>query len=345
MNAVKRILVTGASGFIGSYIVEKALDENFEVWVAVRSTSSLRYLTDQRIHFLDLDFSDEKKLTDSLSSCKEFCPQGWDYIVHAAGITKGKSDNDFIQVNYEGTKRLVHSLRNNHLLPKRFVYLSSLSVLGSIRQEREKTGGYVYAEMKEQDIACPNTAYGKSKLMAEDYLVAQNDLDVVILRPTGVYGPREKDYFLMVKSIANHVDFSAGFYPQEITFVYVKDLVDAIFIVMDKGERNRKYFVSDGRTYSSRDFSDLIQKEMGVAFVVHIIAPLLVLKLVCTLGSWMAKLTGRMTALNKDKYHILKQRNWRCDISPIEQLGYCPKYDLAKGTKETVAWYQREKWI
>jgi UDP-glucose 4-epimerase len=341
-----QILVTGASGFIGSFIVEKAMELGHDVWAGIRPTSSRRYLQDKRIHFIELNLEDMAVLQQQLCSFKTQSPYGWDIVIHAAGATKGKDRDDFFKTNYKGTQHLVESLRLCNMLPKRMIYLSSLSVLGGIRQQPvSDEKGHVYAPILDDDKAEPNTAYGESKLAAEEYLRKQTDLDFVILRPTGVYGPREKDYFLMAKSIKQHIDFSVGFKPQEITFVYVKDLVDAVFLVSEKGERSHSYFVSDGNTYSSKDFSVLLQKEMGITGVLHIKAPLWLLRLICNANTLLSKVTGKLTALNNDKYHILKQRNWRCDISPITALGYEPHYNLEKGVRETIAWYKKEKWI
>ena len=122
---------------------------------------------------------------------------------------------------------------------KKFVYLSSLSVFGPIREEQP------YKEITENDKPSPNTEYGKSKLEAERFLM-ESELPTVILRPTGVYGPRERDYFMMAKSIKAHTDFAVGYKPQDITFVYVLDVVQAIFLAIEKGEPGRKFFLSDG---------------------------------------------------------------------------------------------------
>ena len=342
-----RVLVTGASGFIGSFIVEQALERDFEVWAALRPTSSRKYLQDKRIHFIELDLGNPAELQRQLTDFASSFPQGWDAIIHAAGATKGKSEKDFFETNLCGTRNLIEGLKACSLLPGRFIYLSSLSVLGNIRQEPQgdNSDGHIYAPVSDTDEAQPNTAYGRSKWAAENYLRTLQDLDFVILRPTGVYGPREKDYFLMAKSIKNHIDFAVGYKPQEITFVYVKDLVSAIFIALERGKRAHAYFVSDGNTYSSQDFSLLLQKEMGIRNVLHITAPLFLLRAICFVSTLLSKITGSMNALNNDKYNILKQRNWRCDITPIEELGYKAQYDLGKGVKETIAWYKKEKWI
>ena len=99
----------------------------------------------------------------------------------------------------------------------------------------------------------------------------------VILRPTGVYGPRERDYFLMAKSIKQHSDFAVGFKQQDITFVYVLDVVQAVFLACEKGQTGRKYFLSDGEVYQSATFSNLIRKELGNPWWIRITAPIWVL--------------------------------------------------------------------
>ena len=107
-----------------------------------------------------------------------------------------------------------------------------------------------YSEILDTDTPQPNTAYGESKIKAEEILDKMGDaMNIVTLRPTGVYGPREKDYFLMVDSIKKHVDFAVGYKPQEITFVYVQDLVNAVFLAIEKGQGGKKYFISDGNVY------------------------------------------------------------------------------------------------
>ena len=168
----------------------------------------------------------------------------------------------------------------------------------------------------------------------------------MIFRPTGVYGPREKDYFLMVKSICNHVDFVAGYKRQDITFIYVKDLVKAVYLAISKGVRNRSYFVSDGGVYNSRAFSDLIRKELGNPWMIRFVCPLLLLKAISYVSGFISHFTHKPSTLNGDKYKIMKQRNWRCDIEPLRrELGYEPEYDLERGVKETVNWYKKEGWV
>jgi nucleoside-diphosphate-sugar epimerase len=334
---MEKVLVTGASGFIGSFIVEEGLKQGFEVWAAVRGSSSRQYLQDERIRFIELDLSSQARLVEQLQG------QSFDYVVHAAGVTKCKDKQDFFRVNADGTRNLVGALLQLAMPVKRLIYLSSLSIFGAIHERQP------YKEIKENDTPRPNTEYGKSKLEAEqwlDSLTEESEFPFVILRPTGVYGPRERDYFLMAKSIKQHSDFAVGFKQQDITFVYVLDVVQAVFLACEKGQTGRKYFLSDGKVYQSATFSNLIRKELGNPWWIRITAPIWLLRIITFLGDKWGHLTGKISALNNDKYHILKQRNWRCDIEPARrELGYEPKYTLEQGVPLTIKWYQENGWL
>ena len=337
----EKILITGASGFIGSFLVARGLELGFDVWAAVRKSSSRRYLQDPRIHFLELDFDDDDLLAAQLK--QHVAEHGaFAHVLHAAGATKARSEAEFVRVNAEGTARLARQLLQTKALPAstgRFVFFSSLSVYGPVREEDNRP-------ILESDEQMPDTAYGRSKQQAEQELAHIPDLNYIILRPTGVYGPREKDYFLMAKSIIQRVDFSVGYKPQTITFIYVRDLVEAAYLALSHGESGRAYFLTDGHNYSSRDFSNLLQKELNIRGVLHIKAPIWFLKLVCFINGGLASLFGKTTTLNMDKFNILKQRNWQCDIRPAEQeLGYRPQYPLERGVKETVNWYIQNGWL
>ena len=355
-----KILITGASGFIGSFIVEEALRRGMDTWAAVRGSSSKQFLKDERINFIELDLSDCERLKEQLRGHQ------FDYVVHAAGVTKCLHKDDFFRVNTEGTKNLVNALLDLQMPLKRFVYISSLSIYGAIREKQP------YEAIREDDTPQPNTNYGRSKLEAEQFLDSLNhhpsqttapaletteapsgavggantSFPFVVLRPTGVYGPRERDYFLMAKSIKQHSDFAVGFKRQDITFVYVQDVVQAVFLACDHGQTGRKYFLSDGEVYQSTTFSDLIREELGHPWWIRITAPVWVLRVVTAIGDRIGHITGKISALNNDKYHILKQRNWRCDIQPaIDELGYKPEYNLQKGVPLTIKWYKENGWL
>ena len=330
-----KILITGASGFIGSFIVEEALKKGFDTWAAVRKSSSKEYLKDERINFIELNLSSKAQLIEQLRG------HDFDYVVHAAGVTKCLNKQDFHRINTEGTKNLIDAILELQMPLKRFVFVSSLSIFGAIKEQQP------YDEIRETDTPQPNTEYGRSKLPAEKYLESLGSrVPYIILRPTGVYGPREKDYFMMAKSIKQHSDFAVGYKRQDITFVYVSDVVQAIFLALDKGENGRKYFLSDGEVYQSTTFSDLIHEELGRPWWIRITAPVWVLRIITFCGEYIGKMTGKVTALNNDKFNILRQRNWRCDIQPaIDELGYKPTVKLAEGVRRSIKWYKEQGWL
>ena len=346
------VLVTGASGFIGSYIVQEGLDKGFEVWAGVRGTSSRGYLQDERIRFAQLDLSNPTLLRQQLCQYRDqMGGKGWDYVVHAAGATKCLDEQDFYRTNTEGTRNLIDALRAEEMVPKRFVFVSSLSIFGAIREKpvRKPTADnpWIYSPILLTDTPQPNTAYGRSKLQAEDYLQQQKDFPYTILRPTGVYGPREKDYFMMAKSIKQHIDFAVGYQPQEITFVYMMDVVQAIYKCMDAPAAvGKSYFLSDGEVYNSRRFSDLLQQYLGNPWVLHVKAPLWLFRIICSVSTCVSHITGKMNALNNDKFYILSQRNWQCDIEPAKRdFNYQPQWKLEQGVPATIKWYQENGWI
>lgn len=337
-----RLLITGASGFIGSFIVEEALQRGFDVWAAVRRSSSRAYLNDERIHFVELNLDSEEALRQQLKD------KTFDYVVHAAGATKCLNVNDFRRINTEGTKHLVNALMATQPALKRFVFISSLSIMGALREQQP------YTEITDTDTPQPNTAYGRSKLEAEHFLESlhsplssdpSSPFPYVILRPTGVYGPRERDYFLQVQSIKRHMDFAVG-RQQDITFVYVTDVVQAVFLALEKGRTGGKYFLSDGEVYQSSTFSDYVHEELGRPWRLRVTAPIWLLRIVTTCGEYWGRWTKQMTALNRDKFNILRQRNWRCDISTARrELGFEPQVQLREGVRRTVRWYKEQGWI
>ena len=359
----KKILVTGASGFIGSFLVEGALERGMQVWAGVRKSSSRKYLQDPRIHFAVLDFTDSDRLASQLEEQKRQHGK-WDYIIHCAGVTKCLDKADFEIGNYWATRHFIETLKRLDMLPVNFIYISSLSIFGPIREKD-------YSSICETDTPQPNTAYGLSKLHTEEYLKSLTNFPYVIFRPTGVYGPRERDYFLMAKSVQQHVDFAAGFKRQDITFVFVMGLVQGndlaieksvtgrayfvragmvlvqvIYLAIEKNVTGRAYFVSDGKVYSSHTFSDLIRKELGNPWMLRFVCPLFLLKAISFVAENVGRILRKTSTLNCDKYRIMKQRNWRCDISPLEkELGYVPEYPLERGVKEIIAWYKKEGWL
>ena len=269
----KKILITGAGGFIGGYLVEEALSRGYETWAAVRKTTSRKFLNDSRINFLELDFTEEENLHNALKEHLEKYGK-WDYVVHNLGLTKATNYLDFEMVNYGYLKSMVDELKELDAVPEVFLMMSSLSVMGPGDEEN-------YTPFKSSDVPAPNTRYGTSKLKGETYLQMQNNFPYTIFRCTGVYGPHERDYFLMIKSIKRGFDFSVGFKKQQLTFIYVKDLARGVMDALEAGPKRKAYFISEDKSYTQKEFRKIVCDELGKKVVIPVTCPLWVVKIVC----------------------------------------------------------------
>lgn len=335
----EKILITGASGFIGGFLVEEALRRGYEVWAGVRARSDRSHLQDRRIRFIDLAYGEEKALTEQLAAFAQ--QEGpWRYVLHNAGVTKAWDKQDFFRVNAEHTRRFIEALATSGCLPEKFLLMSSLSSYGGGDEQ-------TFRPIRPEDPQRPTTIYGKSKLAAENYLRAQTAFPYVILRPTGVYGPGERDYFLEIKSIGAGWDLAVGHTPQRITFIYVKDLARVALLALEnRALRNREYFVADGDVYTDESFARLVQALLGRRRVFHLRVPLCLAHAACLVSEGVGRLLHRSMTLNSDKWQILQSRNWTCDTTALrEELHFTPAYDLRKGLAESIAWYRAQGWL
>lgn len=333
-----KILITGAAGFIGSFLVEKALEKGYDTSAAIRATSSKEYLKDERIKFVDLKYNNKGTLVEQLTNLKNEIGK-FDYIVHNMGVTKCNNKKDFERINYEYTKNFIDALIESDSVPKKFLYMSSLSVWGS---GDEKTGRPM---MLDDEPKC-ETLYGKSKLKAERYIKSLPDFPYILLRPTGVYGPREKDYFVFNKTVAGGLEPSMGFKTQYLTFIYVKDLVKLVFLALESDIVRKGYFVSDGNVYTHKEYSAIVKKHLGRKRTLKIKVPLFLVKFISYFLDTVCGWFGKSPTLNKDKYKIMRVMNWKCEIEPTQKdFNFVADYDLDKGTEEAIKWYKQEKWL
>lgn len=335
----KKVLVVGAGGFAGGFIVEEGLSRGYEVWAGIRKSTSRRYLTDAGIHFLFLDFEADNPVESLATALAEGAPDGgWDWIVYNLGATKCLRFSDFSRINCDYLRNFIEALKQANLIPEKLVYISSLSAMGPGSKGS-------YAPFTESMVPQPNTRYGTSKLKAEMTL-QMSGIPFIIFRATGLYGPRDHDYFLMFESIKKGFDFSVGFRRQQLTFLFITDLAAAIYDALEKAPVGETYNVAHPNAYTQSEFRKMSSEELKKRLVIPVRVPLWGLKMVCAVAEKIGAAKGKPSTLNSDKYNIMAQRNWNVNISKATRdFGFSPKVDLREGVHRCVEWYKKEGWL
>ncbi len=334
---MKKVLVVGAGGFAGGFIVAEALKRGYEVWAGVRASTSLEYLSDERIHKVVFDFDAPETLAAAMREAMG--EEGrWDWIVYNLGATKCLRFSDFSRINCDYLQGFINALKEAGKEPERMLYISSLSAEGPVA---EKT----LAPITEENLPMPNTRYGASKLKAE-MLLQMSGVPFIVFRCTGIYGPRDKDYFLMFKSIGEGFDFSVGYKAQYLTFLYVEDLARAVYDALERGQVGETYNIGHPAVYTQAQFRRIVAGVLGKKVVIPVRVPLWGLKMVSAVAEKIGVAKGKPSTLNRDKYNIMAQRNWKIDVSKAERdFSFKPKVDLAEGVAKSVEWYKSKGWL
>ncbi len=329
---LKKILITGATGFIGGFLVEQAVLQGFEVVVSVRKKSDLSYIKHLTIEYTELDLSSIEKMIPVLSGIQP------NYIINNAGLTKAKTQKELDLVNGDYAENLALAAMQAVPNLEKYVYVSSLASYGPAETKNAEI-------IKNEHTPEPITMYGHSKLKAETKLKAINGLPYIILRPTAVYGPREKDLFTVFKMINNGIAAHSGSGDQKLTFVYIDDLVQFLLAACTTKVTKKCYFVTDGNFYTAKELNRNIALNLNKK-TLNFGLPLPILTAVAYVSELVGKISGTIPPLNLDKLNEIKAKNWQCEVlSLYNDLDYNPKTFLPEGIAKTCEWYKKNKWL
>lgn len=325
-----KALVTGGTGFIGSHLVEALLQRGTEVRCLVRNRQDLKWLRDLPIELADGDCSDKAALQKAV--------KGADQVFHLAGVTRALKEETYFEVNANGTENLIHACleKNPHL--KKFIYLSSQAAAGPCQNGGRK---------KESDHCQPVSSYGRSKRKGEEFCLEHaHEIPLVILRPSAVYGPRDRDVYAFFKILTKRIKPSFSRQEQHISLCYVQDIVQATLLTSDSEESGGEiFFLSDGQDYRLDKIGDLFEEAMEI-HAHQILIPGWAISGVASLSEFLSKFSGRPPLINKGKVEEMVQKNWLCDITKAKTLlGFEPRFSLAEGVKITYQWYRKENWL
>ncbi len=324
------VLITGASGFIGSFLTEELIKQGHTVYALVMSKDPLRWIADLDVKCI---FGDLRKPEVLKNVLKET-----DYIYHLAGITKAVKRKDFYEVNYSGTRKLVETVLKSGADLKRFVYISSQSAAGPSQS---------LEPVNENEPPHPISEYGKSKLAAENYLNSiKNDLPVTIIRPASVYGPRDQDILRFFRTVKWGIIPRLGYKERYLSLIHVKDLVEGIIRAAGlKKTLGRTYFLANPKPYSWDDVAKTILNVLGKKGV-RIIIPEFLLSGVAAVSQAISGISNKPLVVNKFKFSELKQYFWICSPRRAERdFGFKTHISLEDGIRETVEWYVQNQWL
>jgi nucleoside-diphosphate-sugar epimerase len=329
-TGLTRVLVTGGTGLVGSHLVELLLQRGHAVTCLVRDPNRPRWLTGMNVDLVQGDCLKPESLVPAV--------QGASIVFHLAGLTKALHARDYYLVNHRGTGNILEACVRHNPAIRKFVLISSLAAAGPSPDGRP---------VRDTDVARPISDYGRSKLLAEEEALRyKNILPVVILRPSAVYGPRDRDMYELFRWAARGLTLELTGGERYLSPCYVKDLADAILRAAEKKTPNGSiYCVAENRSYSWSEFRQALLMTGGVK-ALNIKIPYAAAYLIGLASECGSLFTSRPALTNRQKVREASQKYWICELTRTEsELGFKAQYPLQKGLKITWKWYRDNKWL
>ena len=322
--------MTGATGFVGSHLAEALVEKGYEVYCLVRPTSDPRWLQGLDVRLVYGSVTDEQSLAAAVREK--------DYVFHAAGLTKARNPSQFFEVNSGGTRKVLSACKKHNPSLRRVVYVSSQAAAGPSPDGRPLT---------EAHPCQPVSLYGKSKYEGE-LATAQyaTDLPVTIVRPSAVFGPRDRDVFFVFQLVNRGILPLIGSGEKWVSLIHVKDLARAIVMAGESAEAvGQTYFAANPEPCRWADAGALVAEALGKKCL-RVRVPLFVLSLVAAVAHVSSIFRRLPPLLSFDKIRELKQTHWVCSTAKIAStLGFAPHYSLAEGLRDTARWYGENRWL
>jgi nucleoside-diphosphate-sugar epimerase len=327
-----KVLITGATGFIGSHIADQMKEKGADIVCLVRKTSNLQWVENKGYELVDASLSSKESL---IAAVKDV-----DIIFHSAGLTAARNFDEFVKANVTGTKNLFEAAAGATKNLKRFVHISSQAAVGpSVSLEEMST---------EDKPHNPLTLYGKSKRMAEDYLNQnKNVLPITMVRPPAVYGPRDLATLPMFKAVQKGIGTLIGFDDKYVSLVSSMDLTRGIIEAgLSENTVGETYFVASESYYSWNDITDIMSKAAGRNKVLKIKIPHSIVKIMGSANGMIGRLIGKPPVFDSEKSIDFIQKYWTCSIEKAKRdFGYEQKYSLEEGMRITFDWYRSQGWM
>lgn len=326
-----RVLLTGANGFVGSHILDRLLARQIPVAVLLRPGSQRGFIADllPRVTLRTGGLDDAATLDAALEDVT--------HVIHCAGATKALDAAGFFAANERGTRNLVDAVNRRAGQIQRLIHVSSLAAAGPATADRPKA---------EADEPQPVSDYGRSKLAAERAVRDHCRVDWTIIRPPAVYGPRDREFLRLFQAVKAHLAPRFGGGHQQLTLVFVEDLVEAILTALTHPRASREvFFAGANEVVTARELTARVATETGAA-TLPLPLPNAVLWLACQWTGFVSQITRKPNVLNAQKYAELKAAGWVCDVSKLKRtLDHECRTTLREGLARTHRWYQSQGWV
>lgn len=321
--------VTGANGFVGSHLVDYLLELGHEVHAIVRATSNLQWLEGKDITLHKCGLTSPEDLA------KAFV--GAHYIYHIAGVVKVPTKEGFMKGNVTMTRNVFEAATHIPTI-KRVLVVSSMAATGYAE---------FGSEVDENSPLRPIEPYGESKVAQE--AVAKEYADRVpstIIRPPGIYGPRDTEIFAFFKAVNKGICPMMGLKPKEMSLIHVRDLIQGMYLAATNEKSvGEVYFLGSLKCYNWKEIGEVTSKVMNKkTWTIKI--PHFVIFIIGYIGQFLESVFGMDVDLNKDRAYRITRPSWYCSSQKaVEQLGFEQTVSLEDGFTSTVAWYKEKGWL
>lgn len=319
-----RAVVTGATGFVGSHLVDQLLEQGFQVRVIVRGSSNLKWLPREKIELAEGSLQDPAFMFKAVQDCE--------YVFHVAGTLVAGSMEEFRDVNVKPTRLLLEACEKTPSI-RRFVLVSSQGASGP-----SKDG----IPLTEESTPNPVSDYGRTKLEAEQLTMTFKDrVPVTALRPSAVYGPRDENFLKLFRNVKRGFMPRFGREERYTNLVHAVDLARGIILAAQSEKtKGEMYFISNETSYANSQIIEGMAQAMGTT-VRRFMLPDGVFTLAKLYARIQKKLTGKTGLLDEQRIATVEERYWTANVSKLKRdLGWVPPTSLTDGLNETARWYK-----
>jgi nucleoside-diphosphate-sugar epimerase len=327
--AIETLLVTGATGFVGSHVVEVAPHFRLRMRALVRKATDAARLKEAGFECVQGSLEDAAALADAVS--------GVDAVLHLAAATKARTPDEYERANVAGTQAVVDAIRQAGSPPSRLIYLSSLAAVGPPINGRPVT---------RDDPPRPLTTYGRTKLAGEIVCQAASDrLEIAILRAPGVYGPRDRDIYEFFRLAKFGVVPLPSAAIGRLQMIHARDLARALLLAATSPGARGVYHVAEARAYGWEEMARMVGAALGRKIRV-LRVPGIALVAAANVSETISGLLGKSTIFNREKAAELMVPAWLCETEMARRdFGFEAAIPLQEGFNETASWYRQQGWL